>query len=72
VTALFAVVVTVPLLLPLLPGFSYVLFVLPVLVMAIAAPRCIAAARRSKRPLLWRIYALAALLGAACSAVATA
>ncbi|HEY0631563.1 MAG TPA: diguanylate cyclase [Thermoleophilaceae bacterium] len=71
-TALFAVVVSVPLLLPLLPGFSYVLFVLPVLVMAIAAPRCIAAARRSKRPLLWRTYALAAVLGAACSAVATA
>jgi diguanylate cyclase (GGDEF)-like protein/putative nucleotidyltransferase with HDIG domain len=69
---MFAVLVSVPLLLPLLPGLGYVLFALPVLVMAIAAPRCVAAARRSPRPLLWRIYALAAVLGAACSAVATA
>jgi diguanylate cyclase (GGDEF)-like protein/putative nucleotidyltransferase with HDIG domain len=72
VTALFAVLVSVPMLLPLLPGFGYVLFVLPVLVMAIAAPRCLAAARRSGHPLLWRTYALAAVLGAAASAVATA
>src|SRR3954467_3913458 len=72
VTALFAVLVSVPLLLPLLPGFGYVLFVLPVLVMAIAAPRCLAAARRSAHPFLWRAYALAAVLGAAASAVAAA
>jgi diguanylate cyclase (GGDEF)-like protein/putative nucleotidyltransferase with HDIG domain len=72
VTALFAVLVTVPMLLPLMPGFGYVLFVLPVLVMAIAAPRCLAAARRSAHPLLWRTYALAAVLGAGASAVATA
>src|SRR3954454_16126936 len=72
VTALFAVLVSVPLLLPLLPGFGYVLFVLPVLVMAIAAPRCLAAARRSAHPLLWRTYAVAAVLAAAASAVATA
>src|SRR3954453_3076183 len=72
VTALFAVLVSVPLLLPLLPGFGYVLFVLPVLAMAIAAPRCLAAARRSAHPLLWRTYALAAVLGAGASAVATA
>src|SRR5256885_5897465 len=72
VTAMFAVLVSVPLLLPLLPGFGYVGFVLPVAAMAIAAPRCLAAARRSPHPLLWRIYALAAVLGAATSAVATA
>jgi diguanylate cyclase (GGDEF)-like protein/putative nucleotidyltransferase with HDIG domain len=72
VTALFAVLVSVPLLLPLLPGFGYVLFALPVLVMGIAAPRCLAAARRSAHPLLWRTYAVAALLGAGASALATA
>src|SRR3954470_6604823 len=72
VTALFSVLVSVPMLLPLLPGFGYVLFVLPVLAMAIAAPRCLAAARRSTHPLLWRTYALAALLGAGTSAVAAA
>src|SRR4051794_1697040 len=72
VTALFAVLVSVPLLLPLLPGFGYVLFALPVLVMAIATPRCLAAARRSAHPVLWRIYAVAAVLGAGASAVAAA
>src|SRR2546423_1235338 len=72
VTALFAVLVSVPLLLPLLPGFGYVLFALPVLVMAIAAPRCLAAARRSAHPLLWRTYALAAVPGGAAAAGATA
>src|SRR3954469_20011409 len=72
VTALFAMLVSVPLLLPLLPGFGYVLFVLPVLVMGAAAPRCLAAARRSAHPLLWRTYALAAVLGGGASAVATA
>ena len=72
VTALFAVLVSVPLLLPLLPGFGYVLFALPVLVMAIAAPRCVGASRRSAHPALWRTYAVAAVLGAAASAVATA
>src|SRR3954451_3167904 len=72
VPSLFAMLVSVPLLLPLLPGFGDVLFALPVLVMGIAAPRCVAAARRSAHPLSWRIYALAAVLGAATSAVATA
>src|SRR4051794_11636006 len=72
VTAMFAVLVSVPLLLPLLPGFGDVLFVLPVLAMGIAAPRCLAAARRAAHLLSWRIYALAAVLGAATSAVATA
>src|SRR4051812_2031693 len=71
-TPMFAMVVSVPLLLPLPPEFGYVLFALPVLVMAIAAPRCVAAARRSPHPLLWRTYALAAVLGAGASAVATA
>ena len=71
-TALFAVLVSVPLLLPLLPGFGYVLFALPVLVMAIAAPRCMAAARRSQHAVMWRTYALAAVLGGGASAVATA
>jgi diguanylate cyclase (GGDEF)-like protein/putative nucleotidyltransferase with HDIG domain len=72
VTALFAVLVSLPMLLPLLPGLGYVLFALPVLVMAIAAPRCLAAARRSAHPVLWRTYAAAAVLGAGASAVATA
>src|SRR3954453_8212051 len=72
VTALFAVLVAVPLLLPLLSGFSFVLFALPALVMAVAAPRCLAAARRAARPLSWRTYALAAVLGGAASVVATA
>ena len=72
VTVLFAILVSVPLLLPLLSGFGFLLFALPVLVMAFAAPRCLAAARRSAHPALWRVYALAAVLGALCSAVATA
>src|SRR3954468_2351415 len=72
VSVLFAILVSVPLLLPLLSGFGFVLFALPVAVMAFAAPRCLAAARRSPHPGLWRIYALAAVFGALCSAVATA
>src|SRR5436305_14024503 len=72
VTALFAMLVAVPLLLPLLSGFSFVLFALPALVMAVATPRCLSAARRAERPLLWRTYALAAVLGGCASAVATA
>ena len=61
-TTLFAILVAVPLLLPLLSRFDFLLFALPVLVMAVAAPRCLAAARRSQHPALWRIYALAAVL----------
>ncbi|MEA2439023.1 MAG: hypothetical protein QOH76_447 [Thermoleophilaceae bacterium] len=72
VTVLFAVLVSVPLLLPLLSGFGFVLFALPVIVMAFAAPRCVAAARRSAHPALWRTYALAAVLGGLASALATA
>jgi diguanylate cyclase (GGDEF)-like protein/putative nucleotidyltransferase with HDIG domain len=72
VTVLFAVLASVPLLLPLLSGFSGALFALPVLVMAVAAPRCLAAAQRGAHPLLWRVYALAAVLGAATAALATA
>jgi diguanylate cyclase (GGDEF)-like protein/putative nucleotidyltransferase with HDIG domain len=72
VTVLFAVLAAVPLLLPLLSGLSGALFALPVLVMAVAAPRCLAAARRGAHPLLWRVYALAAVLGAATAALATA
>jgi diguanylate cyclase (GGDEF)-like protein/putative nucleotidyltransferase with HDIG domain len=72
VTALFAVLVAVPLLLPLLARFGFVLFALPVIVMAIATVRCIEAARRSRRPFLWWTYALAAVLGGGASAVATA
>src|SRR2546423_13901141 len=71
VTALFAVLVSVPLLLPLLPEFGYVLFALPVLVMVVAAPRCLAAARRSPHPLLWRTYALAAAPSAGASSAAS-
>jgi diguanylate cyclase (GGDEF)-like protein/putative nucleotidyltransferase with HDIG domain len=71
-TALFAVLVAVPLLLPLLAGFAVVLFALPVIVMAVAAPRCLAAARSASHPMLWRVYALAAVLGAITSALATA
>ena len=71
-TALFAMLVAVPLLLPLLSGLADALFLLPVVVMAVAAPRCIAAARRSAHPMLWRVYAVAALLGAITAALATA
>jgi diguanylate cyclase (GGDEF)-like protein/putative nucleotidyltransferase with HDIG domain len=71
-TALFAVLVAVPLLLPLLSGLAVALFALPVVVMAVAAPRCIAAARRSNHPLLWRVFALAAVLGGISSLLATA
>jgi diguanylate cyclase (GGDEF)-like protein/putative nucleotidyltransferase with HDIG domain len=72
VTTLFAVLVSVPLLLPLVSRFGFVLFALPVLVMAVATARCLEAARRSRRPFLWRTYALAAVLGAGASALATA
>src|SRR3954453_7882800 len=71
VTALFAMLVAVPLLLPLLSGFGFVLFALPALVMAVAAPRCLAVAKRAAHPLLWRTYALAAVLGGGASLVAT-
>ena len=40
--------------------------------MAIAAPRCLAAARGSAHPLLWRVYTAAAVLGALTSALAAA
>src|SRR3954453_21413192 len=72
VTALFAMLIAVPLLLPLLSGIGFVLFALPALVMVVAVPRCLAAARRSQYPLMWRIYALGAVLGAAASVTATA
>jgi diguanylate cyclase (GGDEF)-like protein/putative nucleotidyltransferase with HDIG domain len=72
VTALFAMLVAVPLLLPLVSGFGFVLFALPALVMAVAAPRCLAAAKRAAHPLLWRTYALASVLGGGASVVATA
>src|SRR4051794_3311697 len=71
-TAMFALLVAIPLLLPLLSGLAFLLFALPLLVMAVAVPRCLAAARRSATPALWRIYALAAALGGAASGVATA
>ncbi len=72
VTALFAALVAVPLLLPALSGFASLLFALPLLGMSVAAPRCIAIGRRSANPRLWQIYALAAVLGGAASALATA
>src|SRR3954465_6371828 len=72
VTALFAMLVAVPLLLPLLTGLTDVLFLLPVLLMAVAAPRCVALARGSEHPMLWRVYAVAAAFGAITGALATA
>ena len=69
---MFALLVAVPLLLPLLSGFAFLLFALPLVVMAVALPRCLAAARRSTIPGLWLTYAVAAALGGAASAVATA
>src|SRR4051812_1465802 len=72
VTALFAVLVAVPPPLPPPSGFEVFLFALPVVVMAVAAPRCIAAARASTHPMLWRVYALAAVLGGLTAALATA
>jgi diguanylate cyclase (GGDEF)-like protein/putative nucleotidyltransferase with HDIG domain len=72
VTALFAILVAVPLLLPLLRNVGFVLFAMPALVMAVALSRCLAAARKAAHPLMWRVYALAAVLGAAASALATA
>ncbi len=72
VTPLFAVLVAVPLLLPVLSGYAKALFILPVVFMAIAAPRCLAAARGSAHPVLWRVYTAAAVLGAITSVLATA
>src|SRR3954471_7134524 len=72
VTGLFAMLVAVPLLLPLLTGLAGLLFLLPVLVMAVAAPRCVALARGSEHPMLWRVYAVAAAFGAITGALATA
>jgi diguanylate cyclase (GGDEF)-like protein/putative nucleotidyltransferase with HDIG domain len=69
VTALFAVLVAVPLVLPIFTRFAAIAFVLPLLAMGVAFPRCVAAARRSESPLLWRTYALAALLGAVTAAL---
>src|SRR4051794_16148865 len=72
VTALFAMLVAVPLLLPLLSGIGFVLFALPALAMTVAAPRCLAAASRSQQPLMWRTFAAGAALGGAASITATA
>src|SRR3954469_5945412 len=72
VTALFAVVVAVPLLLPLLSGLVPLLLVVPALALAAATPRCLSAAARSPRPWMWRIYAAGAASGSAASAVAAA
>src|SRR4051812_27895307 len=72
VTALFAVLVAVPLLLPLLSGLVPLLFVVPALALAAATPRCLSAAARSPRPWMWRTYAAGAASGSAASAVAAA
>src|SRR5215212_1439290 len=72
VTALFAMLVAVPLLLPLLDGLGPLLFAVPALALAAATPRCLAAAARSQSPLMWRIYAAGAAFGAAASALAAA
>src|SRR3954454_2659449 len=73
VTALFAMLVAVTLLLPLLSGFGPVLFALPALVMGLHVARCLAkAGRRDSNSLVWRTYALAAVLGFLCSSVAAA
>ena len=72
VTALFAMLVAVPLLLPLLSGLGPVLFALPALALALAAARCMAAATRSPHAVMWRTYAVGAAFGAAASAVGAA
>src|SRR4051794_5594612 len=72
VTVLFAALVAIPLLLPLVSGLGTVLYALPVIVMGVAAPRCLAAGRRSSNAMLWRVYALAAVLGAITATLATA
>jgi diguanylate cyclase (GGDEF)-like protein/putative nucleotidyltransferase with HDIG domain len=72
ITALFAMLVAVPLLLPLLSGLALLIFVVPGIVMAVAVPRCLAAARGFSHPLLWRVYAAAAAFGAITAALAAA
>src|SRR3954469_23791505 len=72
VTALFAMLVAVPLLLPLLSGLRPPLFAVPALALAAAAPRCLAAAARSPHPWMWRAYAAGAASASAASAVAAA
>src|SRR3954447_125738 len=72
VTALFAMLVAVPLLLPLLSGLGPIIFAVPALALAAAVPRCLAAAARSPHPLMWRVYAAGAAFGAAASALGVA
>src|SRR4051812_26016238 len=72
VTALFAMLVAVPLLMPLLSGLGPLLFAVPALALAAAVPRCLAAAARSPHPGMWRAYAVGAASASAASAVAAA
>src|SRR3954447_24297780 len=72
VTALFAMLVAVPLLMPLLSCLGPLLFAVPALALAAAVPRCLAASARSSSPGMWRVFALGAASASAASAVAAA
>src|SRR3954447_17037995 len=70
VTALFAVLVAVPVLLPFVSRFSLALFALPAAVNMAAAPRCLAARRYGAGGIAWRALAASAALAALASALA--
>src|SRR5205807_293505 len=62
-----------PLLLPVIAHHSYMLFALPCLVLAVAAPRCWATGRRRIRDrAAWRVLAIGAGLCSIASALAAA
>src|SRR5947209_13802726 len=70
VTGLFAVLVSVPLVLPLLSHYSFLAFVLPFASCTLATPRCLAAARGRPFPSAWGAFAAATALAAVASALA--
>src|SRR5947209_8563760 len=73
VTTLFAVIVGVPLLLPFVARFSFVLFGVPLVILTWCVPRCLRAARVHPRDALaWRVLGASAGIAAAASAMAVA
>src|SRR5436305_1229922 len=70
VTGLFAMLVSVPLLLPLLSHYSFLAFVLPFASCTLATPRCLAAARGRPSPSAWAAFAAGTALAAVASALA--
>ena len=73
VTGLFAALAAGPLLVPVVVRHSYVLFVLPLVALVAAAPRCWSAARKRPRDVIaWRLLAIGCSFCAVACALAAA